>query len=315
MEESRPEKSQPEEERDRFVYLVPQGSVGDRKNPDISLLDLWDILWRGKWIVIGISFLFVAASIPYALSLTEWYRSDVLLAPADEKSTSVVPAQFGGLASLAGVRVDSGNANEYLAILKSREFTRDFIMEHDLLPVLFADQWDAATGQWIESDPNLRPDIQDAVRQFRNDIVSVDRGDTGLTTLVVEWTDREIAAKWANLLISRLNEHLRQRALVNALSNVDYLQSELAKTSVVTLQQSIGRLLETEMQKLMLARGNEEFAFRVIDPAEPPKLRSRPNRTLIVLVAGLLGGMLSVLIVFATHAVRTLRRKSSDCSA
>jgi uncharacterized protein involved in exopolysaccharide biosynthesis len=72
----------------------------------------------------------------------------------------------------------------------------------------------------------------------------------------------------------------------------------------VTLQQSIGRLLESELQKLMLARGNEEFAFRVIDAASPPKERVRPKRALIAVVGTMLGGMLAVLIVFLSHAIR-----------
>ena len=56
-------------------------------------------------------------------------------------------------------------------------------------------------------------------------------------------------------------------------------------TNVVSLQQSIGRVLESEMQRLMLARGNEEFSFRIIDPAKPPKLPSEPKRAQIILVA------------------------------
>jgi len=70
------------------------------------------------------------------------------------------------------------------------------------------------------------------------------------------------------------------------------------------MQQTIGRLLETEMQKLMLARGNEQFAFRIIDSAEVPKRRVRPQRTLIVLVGGILGAMLSLIVVFVRRLVR-----------
>jgi uncharacterized protein involved in exopolysaccharide biosynthesis len=105
--------------------------------------------------------------------------------------------------------------------------------------------------------------------------------------------------------VIRLNERLRERALQEAETNVAFLQTELGQTSVVTLQQSIGRLLESELQKLMLARGNEEFAFRVIDAASPPKERVRPKRALIAVVGTMLGGMLAVFGVFLLHAVRS----------
>jgi uncharacterized protein involved in exopolysaccharide biosynthesis len=103
----------------------------------------------------------------------------------------------------------------------------------------------------------------------------------------------------------RLNERMRAQALKEAETNVAFLQTELGRTSVVTLQQSIGRLLESELQKLMLARGNEEFAFRVIDAASPPKERVRPKRALIAVMGTVLGGLLAVFGVFLLHALRS----------
>jgi LPS O-antigen subunit length determinant protein (WzzB/FepE family) len=52
----------------------------------------------------------------------------------------------------------------------------------------------------------------------------------------------------------------------------------------------------------MLAKGNEEFAYRVVDPAEVPKLRDWPRRSLIVVIATMLGGILGLLIVLVRHA-------------
>ena len=58
----------------------------------------------------------------------------------------------------------------------------------------------------------------------------------------------------------------------------------------------------------MLAQGNTEFSFRVIDPAEPPKYRSRPDRLLIVVVGTLLGIVLGVLVVLVSQAGNVLRQ-------
>ena len=71
----------------------------------------------------------------------------------------------------------------------------------------------------------------------------------------------------------------------------------MARNDVVSMQQSLGRVLETEMQKYMLAKGEVEYAYRIVDRAGPPKLRDSPRRTLIVILAALLGAVLSTLLV------------------
>jgi uncharacterized protein involved in exopolysaccharide biosynthesis len=290
---------------ERLVYVMPEQGFGGTAGDEISLRDLWDILWRGKWIIIAVTAAFAVASVVYALLSTEWYRAEVLLAPAEERSVQGLGGQLGGLAALAGVSVGGGGSAEPIAVLKSREFARAFIEDFDLVPVFFHEKWDAANGVWLGEDPEQWPEIRDAIKYFHDDVLKVSEArDTGLITLAIEWTDPEGAAAWARELVLRLNERMRAQALKEAETNVAFLQTELGRTSVVTLQQSIGRLLESELQKLMLARGNEEFAFRVIDAASPPKERVRPKRALISVAGTMAGGMFAVLLVFFLNAVR-----------
>jgi uncharacterized protein involved in exopolysaccharide biosynthesis len=290
---------------DRLIYVMPEDAIRALAVDEMSLLDLWSILWSGKWLIIGVTAAFAVVSVVYALAAPEWYRAEVLLAPAEERSSSALSGTLGGLASLAGVSVGGGDSVEAIAILGSRKFSAEFIEDRNLLPVFFADAWDSASNDWLPEVEADRPDIRDAVRYFVDNVRSIteDR-DSGLVTLAVEWTDPRLAEDWANALVQRLNDSMRQRALSEAEANVTYLQLELGKTSVVTLQQSIGRLMESELQKLMLARGNSEFAFRVVDPAQEPKVRSRPRRSLIVVLSTFVGGLIAVLLVMIRHKSR-----------
>lgn len=297
---------------ERLVYVMPEQAFSGVADDETSLRDLWDILCQGKWLIITMATVFALGSVAYALLAEEWYRSEVLLAPADEKSTSALGGQLGGLAALAGVTVGDGDSAESLAFLRSRQFARDFIQDLDLVPIFFADEWNADTGQWFGADPEEWPEIRDAVKYFHDYVLNVSQDpQTGLVTLAVEWIDPQVAATWAETLVHRLNERLRERALKEAETNVAYLQAELVQTSVVTLQQSIGRLLESELQKLMLARGNEEFAFRIIDAAVSPKEHVRPKRALIAVLGTLLGGMLAVFAVFLRYAPWSGRSEGS----
>ncbi|MEJ2602783.1 MAG: Wzz/FepE/Etk N-terminal domain-containing protein [Gammaproteobacteria bacterium] len=278
------------------VYVAPGSLFADPSGDSVTLPELWRIVWSRKGTIVVVTLLFAMASVVYALLAEEIYRSEVLLMPSDEQSSPVVGGQLGGLAALAGVDVGRGDQRvEALAVLRSRDFAREFIADYNLLPVFFADRWDENAQRWVVENPDDAPDLRDGVRYFHKSVYDVEEdSSTGLVTLSIEWHDPDTAALWAEALVGRVNDRLRERALQEAQTNVSYLQAEMGRTSLVAMQQSIGQLLQTEMQKLMLARGNEEFAFKVVDPAVPPKERERPKRTLIVILGTLLGGALSV---------------------
>lgn len=286
---------------EQVVYVLPEAALFRPHEYQVDLARLWRVAWDSKWLVIGISFLIVALAVAYALLQTRWYRAEVLLAPAEEKRTGDgLAGRFSGLIRLAGISVGGGGNAEAIAILRSREFIATFIKDENLLPILFEERWNAEKNTW--KSPEHVPDIREAVRFFTTEICFVNEDPTTqLVTLAVEWRDPELAAKWGNLMAERLNTYMRQRALDEAGRNLEYLRSELEATDNVVLRQSIGRLLEVEVQKMMLARGNDEFAFRVIDRAQAPISPSRPNRTLMVLLSVLIAGLVSTVIVFVRY--------------
>ena len=290
-----------------LVYVSPGPVFSGVSDDKISLRQIWQILWRGKRTVIAATTILALGSIAYALLAKEIYRAEVLLAPATEQSTPMIGGQLGSLAALAGVNLGAGEGNGVvaLAVLQSREFARDFIEQLDLMPIFFEEEWDAENDRWRVDDPTEAPDVRDGVKFFHEQIFEVsEERRTGLVTLAIEWTDPDVAAEWASILVHRLNDRLRARALQEAQTNVDYLQSEMAKATLVTLQESIGRLLEAELPKLMLAKGNEEFAFKIVDPAVPPRERLRPKRALTAIIGTILGGLLGIFIVLVGHSAR-----------
>lgn len=293
---------------DRVVFLVPAEKSEQRA---LSIRDLWNIFWQSKVLICAMTAAFVVCALAYALLADQWFKAEVVLVPA--RKSQGVAGQLGGLAglaSIAGINIGEKNeSTEALAVLQSREFAREFIHERNLLPVLFADEWDSKNGKWISANPKDWPDERDAVRYFERTILHVTEDKrTSLISLTVEWKNRETAAEWANVLVLRLNERMRQRAIAEADRHIKFLRAELVATDVITLQQSISRLLETELQSLMLARGNDEFAFRVVDRANIPKWRSRPKRTLTVVLAAIGGALVSAVTAFLVHALRGDKR-------
>jgi uncharacterized protein involved in exopolysaccharide biosynthesis len=292
-----------------------QQSDGDEA---LNLFEIGAILWANKWLLMAATAASVGLSLAYVFTARDWYRAEVLLKLADTKQTQGLLGQLGGglggLASLAGIDLGDNKSAEPIAVLKSREFAAAFIEDKNLLPVFFAKKWDASAKRWKSSAPDKRPDIRDGIRYFEKTIYSVQEDKkTGLITVSVEWTDAATAATWANVLVQRANDRMRQRAIAEAESSMTYLTQELAASTVVTLEQSIGRVIEIELQKLTLAKVNDEYAFRVIDHAQVPKWHDSPNRPLIVAAAFIIGLGISSIFVVSRYIVRrdpTLRRNT-----
>jgi uncharacterized protein involved in exopolysaccharide biosynthesis len=249
------------------------------------------------------------AAVVYALTATVWYRADVLLVAAEQQSSQGLQGlgNLTTLAGLAGIRSRGGATVEPIAVLRSRDFIGEFIEARGIRSELVeAQPW------WARSDSSDE-DPREAIQFFIDNVLSVSEDvQTGLVSVSIQWLDPVVAADWANSLVRRVNDRMRERALKQADSHVTYLKQELATANLVTLQQSIGSLLESELQKAMLARVNEEFAFKVIDPAEVPKWRARPSRRQVVAFAVVVGLLVSSLTVLVRQAIRRHRAAESD---
>ena len=277
---------------------LPEPTAGD----EIDLLELLALFWRRKWFIVIFTALSAGGGVAYALLAQQWWRAEVVLSQVDSKQVSGGLAQLGGLASLAGINVGSlGGSQNAVAVLKARDFARQFIEEKNLVKVLLLKR--------LNEIPPV--DVRDAVKFFDEEVRTVvEDKKSGLVTLSITWTDPAVAADWANEIVKRVNQRMRAQALQESERNIKYLQGEIASTNVTAVQQAIGKVIESEMQKLLLARGSEEFAFKVIDKAVAPKKRAKPQRILVVVAAAVSGGFLSLVLVMVGSwwAEKKLRR-------
>lgn len=274
---------------------------------EISLRELFDAVWARRLLIIALTLAFGIAAAVVSLLLPEKYEASVVLSPVDDDGSGklggagALLSQFGGLASLGGLSLGGGGSKSVaIATLQSHALTEDFIRENDLLPTLYEDDWDAANKRWTITDPEKIPTQWKAERDFAKKVRSVNEDKkTGLVTLTIEWTDPEIAAKWATELVDRTNRRLRAKAIAESQTNLAYLNEQLTKTSVLELQKSIYGLIEAEIKKVMLANGSEEYAFKVIDPARVAEEKVSPKRMLMTAVGLFAGMMLGFLLALS----------------
>jgi uncharacterized protein involved in exopolysaccharide biosynthesis len=282
---------------DTRVYPVPS-----QHKDEIRIKDLIELLLQYRYRVLLFVFGCTIVVAIVSLLISKRYDAEVVISPVtntSEKSFggSGALGGLGGLAALAGMSLGSDSKKaESIATLQSQALTGRYIRENNLLPILYADKWDARQGKWNVTDPQKIPTIWKAVQFFKHvRTISTDT-KTGLVTLTVRWDDPQLAEKWANGLVKMTNDYEREQALVESDRNIAYLTKQAAGTDVVGIKQAVYNLLQSEINKSMIARGTDEYAFKVIDPATVAEKAAFPQKTIWVLTA-LFGSLL--LAVFA----------------
>jgi len=269
------------------------------KQDEVDLIAFVRVVWDLKYLIIVITGLFGVAAVTLALTATPIYTAQVVVAEVGDTNMSAassLASQFGGLASLAGVKLATNNSGrEAQAILKSRRLAREFIQRNGLLTEL------SPKGRGL-------PTLWLAVNRLRDTALTI-REDTteGVTTVYVKWTDPAVAASWANEYVALANELIRTRALEEANRNIEYLNKQIELTNVVEVQRVMYNLIESETKTLMLANARGEYAFRIVDPAVPPEMRTSPRRKLMVLTGTAIGLFIGIFVVFSYNLWRRVR--------
>lgn len=293
---------------------------------EIDLRELFAAIWQGKWIIIATTFVFVVAAVFYALSLPNIYKSEALLAPVTEESGLKIPGQLGGLAALAGVNLGGAGGSDKtglaLEILKSREFIGRFIEQNDLfVPIMAAKGWsrpdnqlvidkdtfDTTSQKWLrEVKPpfEAKPSIQETFEEFKKLFAVNQDKASGMVKLSIEHYSPFLAKQWVDKLVVAINEEMRQRELAEAERSIAYLNNQIAQTNIADIRTMLFSLIEEQTKTVMLANVRDEYVFKTVDPAVVAEKKAKPARALMCILAVMLGGILSVLVVLARYFFR-----------
>jgi hypothetical protein len=283
-----------------YFLVIPQGQEQDAASLATvmaTVLQRWRLVTAS---VVGCAVLALVIS----LFMPKIYRAKIVVAPVMESEEvgasglgSAINNELGGIASLAGIDL-GGDARkqQFLATLKSLGFARDFVVAENLAPLLFPKLWDAKAGTW---KPGVKvPTISAVARNFADHhrAITEDR-KTGMVTVTIDWTSPELTSRLANATIEMVNDRLRGEAVRNADLSIDYLEKELAKTSMVGVQQGINALIEQQIDKSMIANVQKEYAYKIIDPAVIPDVKYSPQRALITCIGAIAGLVFSLAYV------------------
>lgn len=290
---------------------------------EIDLLELFNAIWQGKWLILAFTGIFSVASVGYAINLPDIYKSEALLAPVSDKGGIKVPGQLGGLAALAGVDLGGMGGGDKtdlaLEIIKSRDFLGRFIEKYDLyIPLMASKGWnradnslvidskiyDAASEKWVrKAQPPFqpKPSVLETHEAFLKLITVAKDKVTGMVNLSIEHYSPYLAKNLVEQLVKAINDEMRQRDLSEAQKSITYLNVQVEQTNIADLRTMFYSLIEDQTKTLMLANVREEYVFKTVDPAVVAEKKAKPARALVCVLGAMLGFILSTLVVLIRY--------------
>jgi len=287
---------------------------------DIDISELIQVVWSNKLSIVSITLLISFLSALYSLSIENFYESESILVSSNSTDVNSF-SQYSGLASLAGVNLPNGGSDsvvEVIEIIKSREFVKHLITFEGVLPSLTAaDSFDKTSNKllfntnlydeenenWLsENGKPLKPSYLEAHRIYLDEVISISQDNkTGLVSITVRHISPIFAYEFLDLVIREANNLKRDKDISISGKALTYLKAELTQTPLLEIKESINQLIKAQMETAMMAKVNEDYSLMAIEPPFVPDRKSGPNRTLIVVLAAIIGSFSTLIIVLIRH--------------
>ena len=309
--------------------------LNENHDREVDLLEILHLLIQGKWIILSVTAFFSIIGVIYSLLLPNIYSAQAVLAPVDSSSgISGALKDYGGLASLAGIRVPSGSdekSTKAIKKLSSLSFFENNVLPYIFLPNLMAvKSWNPqenkliyddsiyieTTNTWVDSTfigNKKMPSAQDGFKVFTEEHLSVgEERKTGFVTLEIKHQSPFVAKQWTELMINQINAFYRQKDKLESEKAVSYLNQQIALSNLQEVKEAFADLIQQETQKLTLVEAKNSYVFEYIDPPAVMERKSEPRRSLIVILSTLIGGILGIIFVLVN--VYVLKAKVSYAS-
>ena len=287
---------------------------------EINLLDLLIILVKHKKMILGVTFAAALLALGISLLLPNIYTATAKILPPQQRqsSASVLLSQLGGaaLGGLAGGALGIKNPNDlYIAMLKSRNIMEKIARRFDLQKVYEA------------------KNLTDTLKTLEQ-VSAIAAGKDGIITVEVDDKDPERAAAMANAYIEELNKLMQTFALTEAAQRRQFFETQmkpakdkltdaeiaLDRTPNTSLkymdalrnlkyQEAIYEILAKQFEMAKLDEAKDSPLIQVLDKATTPEKKSKPKRSLIVLLATLAAFFLAVIWAFIGEAMQRAKEQ------
>ena len=259
------------------------------------------------------SLLFGIIVLSASFLLNEKYTSKMILKVeySGDELSSILGSQYGDLASLAGVSIGGGSEDltaYAVALLQSNSFAEKLMnidgVKVNLMAakkynfenqeiIIDASIYDKSNNEWVRNPPYKRSIIPSALEIYeevlKDDLkVSLDRR-SGFIEVTFTHISPVFARDFLNLILKQANELKRKNDYEEASKALYFLEENLKTTNQKELRDSLTKLIESQLQTLMLVDIREDYLLSAIEQPYLPEEEIFPPKVLLTFIGLFLG--------------------------
>lgn len=200
----------------QYIYVQSPRYAHEEEN-EIDLLELFGAIWKRKWFIMFVTFIFSVIALAYSLYLPFIYRSACTFSPQQGTSRAAsLMAQYGGLASMMGVSLPGGATSPgqiMISIIKSNGVVDTIIDKYNLM----------AENEW-----QYRIYAREAF--IKNYLETNEDTTTGIITVACLNEDPQTAANMANDIVDELQKKVAAMSLEDAQQRTRFFEAQSQQT-------------------------------------------------------------------------------------
>lgn len=322
--------------------------IQNEKDDEISLIDLFAVLLKHKFLIIGMTGLAMIAAViisiislklpPEKSFLPNKYTPRAQMLINNESSSGgglssmISSSGLGSLAGLAGVNVSGGASNSALA---------GYLVNSNSVLDAVVDKFNLIERYKIEKSP--RAESREALKKL---LTSNYDTETGVFTISFTDIDPEFAREVVNFVVGLVEERFNElgidqnklqeenlkeniqrsydeiRSLEKQIQTLEHSVSNVYNPSSVpsimldssllkmelSAQQQIYAQLKVQYESLKVSMASEQPVFQILEYAEVPDRKSAPSRGKLCIIITFAAGFLSVFLAFAINAIENIKK-------
>lgn len=317
------------------------------QDDEISLIDLFAVLWRYKVMIIVVTLIAMIGVVVYSVIslklppeksfLPNKYTAQAQMLINNDSSSSgglssmLSSSGLGSLASMAGVSVPGGASNSSLAgylvhsnsvldeVVKNFNLVERYNIEEyvvsasrDALKGVLTSNFDDETGVFSVSFTDIDPVFAKDVVNFVVSLLESKFLEMGIdkNSLTKENLEANIENTYNEIL--KLQKEIQE--IEYSVSNVynpnqtkSIVMDATLKKMELSVQQEIYAQLKAQYEMLKVTMSSEQPVFQILEFAEVPDRKSAPSRGMLCIIVTFAAFFVSVFMAFLLNALKNIK--------